>query len=90
VPEAVENYVDCHTRWIRFFFAPSRLCVSLSFSASLGELLSQRKKGSTASEVATARHRLERTIRANDQKATATYGHREPVASFEFFRLGTT
>jgi hypothetical protein len=87
VPEAVENYVDCHTRWIRFFFAPSRLCVSLSFSASLGELLSQRKKGSTASEVATA---LEPTIRANDHKATATYGHREPVASFEFFRLGTT
>jgi hypothetical protein len=33
---------------------------------------------------------LERIVRANDPKATATCGNREPFASFEFFRLGTT
>jgi hypothetical protein len=30
------------------------------------------------------------TVRANDPKATVTYGNREPVASFKFLRLGTT
>ena len=31
---------------------------------------------------------LERAVRANDPKATATYGHREPVASFRIFQVG--
>jgi hypothetical protein len=75
VPQASENYVDCPTRWIRFFFAPLR---EFKLSASLGELFSRRKLRSLAIA-------LERTVRANDPKATATYGHREPTASFEFF-----